>query len=242
MFKNLFIFAPQKIPELSFVEIILTVSSSFFRGILLLAVSTIWLGVNAQTQDSAKPFYCAIKSNMLYDAALVPNLGAEFYVGSNLSLGANWMYSWWSKKSSHRYWRIYGGDLNARYWFGPAAKRKPLTGHHAGIYAGIVTFDFEWGGTAYMGGQPGKNIWHRAWLNVGIEYGYSLPVSRHFNIDFTLGVGYLGGTLEKFKPVEGDYLWESTSRHKWFGPTKAEISIVWLLGRGNVNENKGAGR
>ncbi|MCD8273384.1 MAG: DUF3575 domain-containing protein, partial [Alistipes sp.] len=28
----------------------------------------------------------------------------------------------------------------------------------------------------------------------------------------------------------------------WFGPTKAEISLVWLLGRGNYNEKKGGAR
>nr|WP_147351517.1 DUF3575 domain-containing protein [Bacteroides caccae] len=26
---------------------------------------------------------------------------------------------------------------------------------------------------------------------------------------------------------------------RWFGPTKAGISLVWLIGRGNYNEKKG---
>ena len=34
-----------------------------------------------------KPFYMSLKTNLLYDAALVPNIGAEFYVGRGWSLG-----------------------------------------------------------------------------------------------------------------------------------------------------------
>ncbi len=174
---------------------------------------------------------------MLVDALLVPNIGAEFYVGKNFSVGAQWMYAWWSNDTRHRYWRIYGGDISARYWFCNSNK-KPLTGHHAGVYIGAYTFDFEWGGKAYMGGRPGHTLWDRFFLNTGIEYGYTLPISRRLNLDFTLGVGYMGGIVEKFIPSSGNYIWQSTTRKTWIGPTKAEISLVWLLGRDNVNNRK----
>lgn len=179
---------------------------------------------------------------MLFDVAAVPNVGAEFYVGRNLSIGAQWMYAWWSKANRNRYWRIYGGDVSARYWFGRANSLKPLTGHHVGIYAGVFTFDFQWGGKAYLGGRPGGNLWERCMVNTGVEYGYSLPIARRLNIDFTIGVGYIGGTVEKFTPADGYYLWDSTVRKHWFGPTKAEVSLVWLIGRGNINAGKGGKR
>ncbi|MDE5554478.1 MAG: DUF3575 domain-containing protein, partial [Muribaculaceae bacterium] len=57
------------------------------------------------------PFYMSVRSNMLYDVAAVPNLGAEFYLGKNFSVKADWMYGWWDSDSRHRYWRIYGGEL-----------------------------------------------------------------------------------------------------------------------------------
>lgn len=192
--------------------------------------------------ECRKPFYMGLKSNMLFDALAVPNIGAEVYICENFTAGFQWMYAWWSHENSHRYWRIYGGDIFGRYWFGPAAKRKPMTGHHAGIYLGAFTFDFEWGGKAYMGGRPGHNIFNRCFINAGVEYGYSLPIAKHFNIDFTIGVGYIGGKMEKFNP-EGDYyIWESTVRKTWIGPSKAEISLVWLIGKGNVNLRKGGER
>ena len=85
-------------------------------------------------------FYMAIKTNMLYDALLVPNIGAEFYVGRGWSIGADWMYAWWKTDRKHDYWRIYGGDIQVRKWFGRAAEEKPLTGHHIGIYAQCYTY------------------------------------------------------------------------------------------------------
>ena len=191
--------------------------------------------------DGGKPFYMDIRTNMLYDIAAVPNIGAEFYVGKNISVYGNWMYAWWSQNARHRYWRIYGGELGARWWFGGKAHEKPLTGHHIGLYGGMLTFDFEWGSTGYMGGRPRGTLWDRALVNAGIEYGYSLPVSNRLNIDFSLGLGYLGGNYIKYFPFDNEYYRQKEYKLGFFGPTKLEVSLVWLIGRGNHNKRKGGG-
>lgn len=189
--------------------------------------------------EGPKPFYMALKTNMLYDVLAVPNIGVEFYLGKDWSISGNWMYGWWKKNSSHRYWRIYGGDIAIRKWFGKEADEKPLTGHHIGIYGQAFTYDFEWGGKGYMGGEPGGTLWDRMNWAAGVEYGYSLPIARKLNLDFTLGVGYWGGKYYKYTPLDGHYVWQATKNRHWFGPTKAEVSLVWLLGRGNSNNRKG---
>lgn len=188
------------------------------------------------------PFYMDIRTNLLFDALLLPNIGAEFYVGKNLSIIGNWMYGWWDKDRLHRYWRAYGGDLGLRWWLGSKAHEKPLTGHHIGIYGGVVTYDFEFGGKGYMGGRPSHNLWDRCNFLAGVEYGYSLPVSKHLNIDFTIGIGYLGGKLLEYVPEDGCYVWQKTEKLNWVGPTKAEISLVWLIGCDNYNRKKGGNR
>lgn len=182
-----------------------------------------------------KPFYMALKTNMLADVLALPELGAEFYLGKNLSIVGNWMYGWWDNDRRHRYWRAYGGDIALRWWFGSAAKKKPLTGHHLGVYGGVVTYDFEFGGKGYMGGRPGHNLWDRCMKYCGFEYGYSLPIARRFNIDFTLGLGYLTGKYIEYVPADNFYVWEATKRKHWIGPTKLEVSLVWLIGHGNFN-------
>lgn len=186
-----------------------------------------------------KPFYMALKTNMIYDALAIPSVGAEIYAGKDISIVANWMYGWWDSNPHHHYWRYYGGDVAVRWWFGRAAAQKPLTGHHIGVYGGVFTFDFEMGGTGYMGGKPGATLWDRCMTTAGIEYGYSLPVGRRINIDFTIGFGYIGGKYIKYEPFGNGYRWLSTHRLRWFGPAKAEISLTWLIGRGNYNTQKG---
>lgn len=189
--------------------------------------------------DNSQPFCMSFKTNMLYDVLAVPNLGVEFHLGRNWSVAADWMYAWWSNKGKHYYWRIYGGDLSVRKWFGRKAEEKPLTGHHLGIYGQAFTYDFELGGKGYMGGKPGGTLWDKINYAAGVEYGYSLPIARRLNIDFTIGAGYWGGKYYEYIPLDGHYVWQSTKNRHWWGPTKAEISLVWLLGNGNSNKQKG---
>lgn len=157
-------------------------------------------------ETERKPLYMSLSTNMLYDALLVPNIGAEFYLGRNWSIAADWMYGWWDTDKRHRYWRLYGGEIAVRRWFGTAAARKPLTGHHAGLYAQAITYDFEFGGKGQMAGEPGGSLWDKCNFGVGLEYGYSMPLNTRLNIDFTIGVGYYGGTYYEYRPIDGLYV------------------------------------
>ncbi len=55
---------------------------------------------SASAAKSNKPFYMAVKINMLYDALTVPNLGVEFYLGKNWSAGGNWAYCGGERKAT----------------------------------------------------------------------------------------------------------------------------------------------
>ena len=121
--------------------------------------------------------------------------------------------------------------MTLRYWFGSTARNKPLTGHHIGIYGQALTYDIELNGHGYQSAR-----WD---YGGGIEYGYALPISRSLNLDFSLGMGYLTGKYKKYKPIDTHYVWQATKKLHWFGPTKAEVSLVWLLGRDNYNSRKG---
>ena len=202
------------------------------------------ISVNAvpQLRKAPSPFYMSLRTNMLYDLGLVPNIGADFYLGKNFSLSAFWTYAWWKTDRKHWYWRTYGGDVALRYWFGKAAAAKPLTGHHIGIYAQALTYDFEFGNKGYMAGQPGGNIFDQANLGAGIEYGYSLPIAPRLNLDFTASVGYMGGKCWEYVAEDDCYVWQRTKKTRWFGPTKLEVSLVWLIGKANINLGKGGKR
>ena len=48
----------------------------------------------------------------------------------------------------------------------------------------------------------------------------------------------MGGRYYEYEPLDGHYVWKATKNRHWIGPTKAEISLVWLLGKGNCNQGK----
>lgn len=188
--------------------------------------------VHPSSESQAPPVasYFALKSNLLYDALLVPNLSLETSIGSGWTLGAGGMLAWWSKDAKHRYWRIYGGGLEIRKYFGTLSKSKPLQGHHLGIYGDFLTYDFEFGAKGYQS---------KATYAAGIKYGYSHPIAKRLNLDFALGIGYLHSNYKTYVPRDGCYVYQETKKQKWLGPTQAEISLVWLLGKGNTNKKKG---
>lgn len=186
--------------------------------------------VHPESQAPSVASYFALKSNLLYDALLVPNLSLEASIGSGWTLGAGGMLAWWSKDAKHRYWRIYGGGLEIRKYFGTLSKSKPLQGHHLGIYGDFLTYDFEFGAKGYQS---------KATYAAGIKYGYSHPIANRLNLDFALGIGYLHSNYKTYVPRDGCYVYQETKKQKWLGPTQAEISLVWLLGKGNTNKKKG---
>lgn len=139
----------------------------------------------------------AVRTNLLFDAASALNLGVEVPLGSRWSVMAEAMFPWWM---------TVGGNLEARYWIGRKAFRRPLTGWFAGAYIGGGWYDFEWIASGYDG----------SYFHAGLSGGYAHPVSRNgrMRMEYSLGLGYLraGG-------------------HNFFGPTRAGVSLVFMLDR-----------
>ena len=182
------------------------------------------VGVDSVKQERMEKAVVALRTNMLYDAALIPNIGIEVKLGKGFTIGADWFGTWLFSDKKHIYWQCYGGYLTARYYWGKAAAEQPFTGHHVGIYGTALTYDVEFGGKGYQAAKFG--------FGGGVEYGYSLRVARSLCIDFDLGLGYQGGEYKVYMPTDdgtGHYVWMSTHRRNWWGPTKAEISLKWLI-------------
>ena len=186
--------------------------------------------IRPEVKEVLPNFYMSARTNMLYDVLLIPNVGFDIHVGKNWSLAGNWHYAWWDIRNSNIWWRTYGGDIEVRKWFGKKAQDKPLTGHHVGPYAQLVTYDMELGDRGYMADK-----WNYA---VGVSYGYSLPISERLNIDFSMGLGYMWGRYHEYLPIDDCDVWQVTKNRSWIGPTKAEITLVWQIGRGNINRDR----
>lgn len=190
------------------------------KTVVLLVLLSLWSGLTSVAQS-----HVGISTNLLYDAVLVPNLGAEVWMGRQVSIKADYMWAWWSKNSNHRYWRIEGGDIEPRLWLSASKSGKGSgTGHHIGVYGGMVTYDIEFGG---RGWQAPRWSWH-----TGVSYGYAAPIGRRLTLDFNIGIGYHWGKYYEYQPGndDGKYWWTATKQRQWIGPTRAEVSLVWHIG------------
>ncbi|MBR6649223.1 MAG: DUF3575 domain-containing protein [Bacteroidaceae bacterium] len=170
----------------------------------------------------------ALKSNLLYDALTFTNFSIEIPLSRNFSALYYHQFPWWRwGKANNKYCiRFLSIGAEARWWFKPGTKsddkysRDRLTGHFLGVYGESGKWDFEWA----------RNICYQGehW-SAGISYGYSMPISKYLNLEFSLSFGYASIPYRKFTPSE-DYeiLWRDPDNHgRWhyFGPTKAQITL-----------------
>ena len=91
------------------------------------------------------PILWKLKTNLLYDAFVVPNISAEMHLGRNWSAGLGYWYTWWKTNPCHRYWRSYGGEIDIRKYFGSQTLKSHLTGHHLGAVSQMGMYDVEFG-------------------------------------------------------------------------------------------------
>lgn len=182
-------------------------------------------GVGSGCDDCC--LHIALKTNLLHDAVITPDLGVEIALPKKFSVGVEGVYAWWSNDKAHRYWRIRGGWLDVNYWFGKGSDRRSLSGHHVGIYGSCHDFDFEFGHRGWQSPRPS--------FGVGVTYGYSLRLNNRLNLHFGLRAGYWGGHITRYIPQCGKYLCEGRYFKRYVGLTGVGVTLVWFPGRGKIN-------
>lgn len=162
----------------------------------------------------------AVKNNLLYDLVLAPNIEIEIPIGKRWSLNTEYKCPWWLNSAHEFCYQLLSGGVEGRYWLGSRQNRNRLTGHFLGLYAEGGIYDFQFQGDGYQGKYYGA---------AGVTYGYVKQLARHLSLEFSLGVGYLATEYKKYTPYEGDIVWMNSGRYHFIGPTKAKVSLVWLI-------------
>lgn len=177
------------------------------------------------SRPAIRPLF-ALKTNLLFDLSLIPNFELELPLGkrNRWSLNAEWMFPWWLLDNDKYCLQILSGGLEARYWLGNRTTHRILTGHFLGFYAGGGKYDLQWKEDGYQG---------EFYIASGISYGYSTPIARRLNLEFSIGIGLLRTSYEHYHAINNyrTLLWQNDGNYTWLGPTKAKISLVWLLGQ-----------
>ena len=186
----------------------------------------------------------AVKTNLLFDAVLAPNIEIEVPFGRNRrwSVMAEVWCPWWrfdhnSAGDVNKYYRsdqrptriayqLLMGGAELRYWFpGRCADATPvLTGPFIGFYAAGGKYDL---------GRNGKGD-QGQFVSVGISAGYSWPLARHWNLELSAAVGYIGGPKVHYENEFDDarLIYRSNDDWKsWFAPTKLKLSLVYIIGK-----------
>ncbi|MDR2584647.1 MAG: DUF3575 domain-containing protein [Prevotellaceae bacterium] len=164
----------------------------------------------------------ALKTNLLFDAAGAPNIGIEKLIFKQFSLFADVAYSYWRINNLFALQTIQTG-IGAKYWFDPS--ECPLTGWNVGIYGLFCgRYDVQW-----KDGYQGDGFW-----SGGMSGGYSLPLSKCLNLEFSLAAGYFytPEVRHYHRPQKGHLLWEETRTHVGrFSLTKMQVNIVWFISK-----------
>lgn len=179
--------------------------------------------------ERPKLTFAALKTNMLYDAVTAVNFAVEFAINENFSFQYEHVCPWWLSKDNRRCLQIlsFGGEF--RWWFAPRPqsvtekllRRDALQGHFLGVYGFGGKTDIQW--DRKIGNYQAE------FFSAGLTYGYSMPIARWLNLEFSISAGYARIPYRHYIPTDD---WQILVRDlqkvgvlHWFGPTKAQITL-----------------
>ena len=165
----------------------------------------------------------ALKTNVIYDALLMPNLEFEWLFNDKWSVALEADVAWWSNDSRHKYYQIFMVTPEVRRWF---RTPEPWHGMYVGVFAGGGKYDLENGGTGYEG-EGGM---------AGVSFGYMWPISRCFSLEAAVGAGYMYTRYKEYIPYDDHYLYQRTKSLNYFGPLKLKFAVAWRFN--DINKPK----
>lgn len=184
----------------------------------------------------ASPYRFAVRTNVLYDALLLPTVGVEWRVNRDLGIRLDGSLSWWGGKH---------GKVQKIWLLSPEVRWYLL--HDKRFYVGVSGNYGRYNLYKYaLGGLFSKDTGYQGSLwSAGAVVGYQLRLSRRFSVDFNLGLGYTRSEYDSFTLDETEVripgedlpeighvrIYKERNRTKNFwGPTQAGISLVWTIG------------
>ena len=66
-------------------------------------------------------------------------------------------------------------------------------------------------------------------IGAGIAYGYTWTLSKHWNLEAELGLGYVFSKYDQYECEKCGEKVESDKSHHYVGPTKAAINLVYVF-------------
>ena len=176
----------------------------------------------------------ALKNNLAYDALKTPNLSVELSMGRKWTLdtqvGMNFFlftknatspryknkkFSHWLVQPELRYWTC---DVFNGWFFG-------LHAHGGQMNIGGVDVPFV---LQRKDDSMKEHRYEGYFWGGGLSAGYQWVVSNRFNVEVSLGVGYVHAEYDKYNCTTcGKKMGKGNA--DYIGPTKAAISLIYML-------------
>lgn len=170
----------------------------------------------------------AVKTNLLADCLLNPNIGVEVGLAPKWTLEATGQFNAWTL-SHERRWKHWAVQPEVRYWLCDR-----FSAHFFGVHLH--------GGEYNMGGIDGhvkflgtdtrklKDSRYQGWfVGAGVAYGYAWILGRHWNLEAEIGLGYSYTRYDRFRCTGCGKRVETDKPHHYVGPTKVAINLVYLF-------------
>lgn len=165
----------------------------------------------------------ALKTNFAYWAATTPNLGAEFRLKPKMTLDVIVNYNPFELKDDRKlkHWLV---QPELRLWTCEAFNRGFFGLHLTGGQYNVAGIDMPWDIFPSL-----KDSRYDGWmLGAGVSYGWQWYLGRRWNLEATVGVGYLYLKHDVYEKGEcGADCGNKT--HHYFGPTRIGLSLVYFL-------------
>lgn len=170
----------------------------------------------------------ALKTNLLSDALLNPNVGVEFPMAQRWTADIPVSFNAWNM-SHWRRWKHWAVQPGVRYWF-----CNPFAGHFVGahVHGGQYNIGGLDNSIKFLGTDFGKlsDSRFQGWfVGAGVSYGYTWILGRHWNLEGEIGIGWSYTVYDRYRCAGCGKKMESGKSHNYFGPTKAAINLVYVF-------------
>ncbi|NDV60442.1 DUF3575 domain-containing protein [Bacteroides sp. 519] len=191
--------------------------------IIFILIFNLALGTSAQELPGHRLYNAtpniAVKSNLLYDLTLGPNLGIEFKLSKRYTLDLPVNYNPF-EFGNNRKWKHILVQPELRYWL-----CESFAGHFLGVHAHYA--DYNVGNIGPLNATKANR--YRGWLvGGGISWGYQRILSTRWSLETTIGLGYAYLDYNQYEyPACGSKI--KDDHLNYIGITKVGISLIYII-------------
>lgn len=158
-----------------------------------------------------------VKTNLLYWLVATPNGGVELFWRRKWSFSVEGVYASWLFDQGEKFYYLTAVVSELRYWL---RKDGRFNGHYVGVGLYWGQYDMQFRPIGEQGDFTG----------FGFSYGYDLPINKHLNLEFGIGVGCINRDYVKYEVLGNEFARTEAGQKLWYGPTKVSVACVWQIG------------